>query len=62
MEVSEANSYGDGQWHRAVQEFHAHLDACEQCREHPFNLCPEGEKLLHQAGQTILWSHRLPRM
>lgn len=28
--------------------FHAHLDRCEQCRNHPFGLCPEGRKLLMQ--------------
>lgn len=27
-------------------KFHAHLDACEQCREHPFDLCLIGASLL----------------
>jgi hypothetical protein len=22
--------------------FHDHLDVCQQCREHPFELCPKG--------------------
>ena len=26
--------------------FHEHLDKCEQCREHPFEFCPEGHKAL----------------
>lgn len=26
--------------------FHAHLDACAQCREHPFDLCREGAAIL----------------
>lgn len=26
--------------------FHDHLDACRQCREHPFNLCATGARLL----------------
>lgn len=26
--------------------FHEHLDACEQCRNHPFDLCPVGHTLL----------------
>ena len=26
--------------------YHAHLDKCAQCRNHPFNLCPVGAKLL----------------
>lgn len=30
----------------AIDAFYAHLDACEQCREHPFDLCPVGGPLL----------------
>jgi len=26
--------------------FHAHLDACSQCRDHPFALCLVGLRLL----------------
>lgn len=43
--------------------FHDHLDACEQCREHPFELCPVGEKKLLEACRvegTI--SGRIPRV
>lgn len=29
--------------------FHRHLDQCQQCREHPFDLCDEGARLLHAA-------------
>lgn len=29
-----------------VSQFHAHLDECETCREHPFDLCPLGHRLL----------------
>ena len=29
-----------------VGQFHAHLDECETCREHPFDLCPIGHRLL----------------
>ena len=32
-----------------IGRFHAHLDICEQCREHPFNLCDVGDRLLHSA-------------
>jgi len=28
--------------------FHAHLDACDQCRGRPFGLCAEGERLITQ--------------
>lgn len=35
---------------RAMNTFHAHLDGCEQCREHPMDLCPTGLPLLHAAG------------
>jgi hypothetical protein len=27
--------------------FHQHLDVCEQCREHPFALCPVGVERAH---------------
>lgn len=29
-----------------IEKFHAHLDLCEQCREHPFDLCIAGAQLL----------------
>lgn len=29
-----------------MDRFHAHLDICYQCREHPFSLCKEGAKIL----------------
>lgn len=29
-----------------IEKFHAHLDLCEQCREHPFDLCVAGAQLL----------------
>lgn len=41
--------------------FHAHLDKCEQCREHPFNLCKEGAGLLREAA-TGLPPRAPPRM
>lgn len=31
-------------------EFHAHLDVCRECEEHPFNLCAMGHRLLNLAG------------
>ena len=48
---------GDRIWeenHREVQimlinDFHAHLDACPKCRNHPFELCNVGANLLHVA-------------
>lgn len=30
---------------RAADAFHAHLDECRQCREHPFDLCGVGHIL-----------------
>jgi hypothetical protein len=30
--------------------FHKHLDDCERCRNHPFNLCEEGYLLLKAAA------------
>jgi hypothetical protein len=35
------------------QAFHAHLDACEQCRLHPFDLCAAGEMRLRAAVAAI---------
>jgi hypothetical protein len=28
--------------------FHDHLDVCDQCRNNPMFLCPEGNRRLHQ--------------
>lgn len=36
--------------HTRIAKFHAHLDICEQCERHPFDLCPEGAKLLKYAA------------
>jgi hypothetical protein len=33
-----------------VDAFHAHLDTCTQCREHPHELCSVGAPLLIKAG------------
>ncbi len=41
------------EWAGRVAErnvFHVHLDACEQCREHPFDLCADGAALLRIAA------------
>lgn len=32
------------------QEFHAHLEKCEQCEKNPYNLCPTGHALLMATG------------
>lgn len=37
----------------AIDAFHAHLDDCFQCRSMPFNLCPIGARMIHQAVQSI---------
>jgi len=29
--------------------FHAHLDDCQQCHNHPLDLCPIGARLLREA-------------
>lgn len=31
-------------------EFHDHLDQCNQCRNHPFGLCYSGSRLLNLAA------------
>ena len=32
-----------------IDMFHAHLDICSQCENHPFDLCPIGAMLLREA-------------
>lgn len=39
-----ADSFSD-----LVADYHAHLDKCWRCREHPFDLCAEGARLLSKA-------------
>jgi len=36
-----------------LEEFHNHLDECEQCNHNPFNLCLKGEQLL---VEFALWN------
>lgn len=36
-----------------ADDFHAHLDKCKQCEEHPFNLCPEGQRLMSKLQKEI---------
>jgi len=33
-----------------IDKFHSHLDACGQCRNHPFDLCAVGATLLKEAA------------
>lgn len=39
--------------HEPSDAFHAHLDGCEQCREHPFDLCEVGQTLIARAGHDL---------
>ena len=34
-------------------KFQRHLDQCEQCRNHPFALCPKGANLLREAADGV---------
>ena len=43
-----------------IEKFHAHLDVCKQCRDHPFDLCPVGAPLLMAAGNAAAQSIALP--
>lgn len=36
--------------YKRIDRFHAHLDVCSQCRNHPFGLCPTGASLLKEAA------------
>ena len=42
-----------------VKAFHDHLDACEQCRNNPFALCPTGLKLLETGTMSSCDALRL---
>lgn len=35
--------------------FHKHLDVCAQCREHPFQLCTVGARLLRAVATPESW-------
>jgi hypothetical protein len=39
---------------RSLSEFHAHLDECEQCEKHPWDLCEVGAKLLTTEPLTVV--------
>jgi hypothetical protein len=41
--MSSPSGIGTKEW---VDRFHAHLDVCKQCEQHPFELCPVGTALL----------------
>lgn len=34
-------------------DFHAHLDECQQCRDEPFNLCLEGKAIMQKASEAV---------
>lgn len=36
--------------YKRIDKFHAHLDVCSQCCNHPFALCPTGARLLREAA------------
>lgn len=38
---------------KGIKAFHAHLDECVQCQQHPFALCVTGATLLEAGGGTI---------
>ena len=33
--------------------FHDHLDACRQCADQPFNLCPDGEIIIRKTAEDM---------
>ena len=38
----------------AGPEFHRHLDVCDDCRDNPFDLCPVGANLIHEAAKRLI--------
>lgn len=45
----------------AADNFHAHLDVCQQCEGHPFQLCPTGHELLLAVGEASPLNRAGPR-
>lgn len=43
-----------------AEKFYAHLDLCGQCREHPFDLCEVGARLIVAAGRSLSPTGRPP--
>lgn len=37
-----------------AERFHAHLERCPRCEQHPFDLCAYGRLLLEQAAAELL--------
>lgn len=35
------------------EDFHAHLGRCDQCANHPFNLCATGDRLIVLAASEV---------
>ena len=36
-----------------LEKYHAHLDACDKCRNNPFGQCPMGDLLLRLAVADV---------
>lgn len=43
-----------------AEKFHAHLDACQQCEQRPFELCVVGAKLLKAAAEDAAYDFGFP--
>lgn len=50
---SDTNTDPSGTTAEPQDPFHEHLDACEQCRGQPFNLCAMGMEALEKAAKAI---------
>lgn len=42
---------------KAMDLFHRHLDSCEQCEKHPFDLCEVGLPLLLKCAPSLINEH-----
>ena len=34
-------------------EYHAHLDVCQQCERNPFNQCPKGNEIMTRGEKDV---------
>lgn len=44
-------------FHQQSDRFHEHLDVCKQCEEHPFDLCPTGQKIMADLAKSLEGKH-----
>jgi hypothetical protein len=52
-ELEDTQTFGGATNPSPEDEFHAHLDVCNQCQDNPFSLCATGASLIRAAVGSI---------